>query len=145
MQDVTYATHGLNLHPFEAMELEMVDPQNDNQATVRMDKILKTAIEKWLRTEEAKEKGYSSLASFVNKGARKLYEKESTPEERPTHFVLPNMKDHHLTLDLDIYEDKTHCNMCDSEKCIHIEILHTDSTVKKYMKKYNIQPKSKQK
>ena len=88
-------------------------------------------------------KGYKPLVQFINKGARELYEKESTPQEKPTHFVLPNMKDHRLTLDLDIYSDKIHCNVCDSEKRIHIEIRNTDNIVKKYMKKYNIQPKLK--
>ena len=144
MSQVTYATHDEpNLHPFEQIESEMMDNQIDNQATVRIDKLLKTAIEEWLKTPESQKKGYKSLAQFINKAARELYDTESTPDEKPTHFVLPNMKDHRLTLDLDIYSDRTHCNICDSEKCIHVEILKTDSTVKKYLKKYNIGKKTK--
>ena len=148
MSNVTCTTHEkpTNINPFEQIERDiqgdMTETQIDNQSTVRMDKLLKKAIEDWLQTDEAKSKGYKSLAQFINKGARQLYEIESTPEDKPTHFVLPNMKDHRLTLDLDIYSDRNHCNMCDSEKCIHIEILNSDKTVKKYLKKYNIDQKS---
>ena len=143
MSNVTYATHSeKNLRPFEDIELALTDSQIDNQATVRIDKMLKIAIEQWLKTEDAQMKGYKSIAQFINKGARQLYEIEAV-QETPVHFVLPNMENHRLTLDVDIYSDHVHCNMCDNTKCIHIEILNTDSTVKKYLKKYNIKPKIK--
>jgi len=142
MRNVTHATRQkfADLHPFEELENELTDTQIDNQSTVRMDKLLKIAIEEWLKTDDAKKKGYKSLAQFINKSARQLFEKESK-DERPTHFVLPNMKDHRLTLDLDIYSDRVFCNMCETEKCIHIEILNSDKTVKKYIKKHNIEQK----
>jgi len=136
MSYVTHATHE-NLHPFE--DLEGMSGLEDGQATVRMDRYLKQQIEDWIKSEEGKRKGYKSLAQFVNKAARDMYEREATREEKPTHFILPNLKEHHLTLDLDIFHDRVYCNMCQTDNCIHVKILKTDRVVKRYLKKYNIE------
>ena len=139
MNHVTYATQ--TYRPLEDKKVGMSGLEQDGQATVRMDRILKEQIESWLHTDDGRKKGYKSLAQFVNKGARDLYEKEATPIEKPTHFILPNLKEHNLTLDLDIYSDHVYCNMCGTDNCVHVKILHTDKVVKKYLKKYNITTK----
>ena len=139
MSNVTYATHFTqDLDTKNIGGVTTVSTQVDSQATVRMDKILKQSIEEYLSTEDARKKGYKSLAQFVNKGSRDLLNKESQPQEKPTHFILPNLKDHNMTLDLDIYTDKVYCNMCESDHCVHVKVFDEDKDVKKYRKKYNL-------
>lgn len=114
---------------------EAKDGFKENRVTVKCDKLVKESADAWVKDPKsnAKELGYYSLGDVVSKAVRDFMEKYPVTPEIPSHFILPNVKEHDMTLDFDVYDDKVICNMCNSETCIHIKKLNTDKIAKKYL------------
>ncbi|MDH3204395.1 MAG: hypothetical protein OEL81_06955 [Nitrosopumilus sp.] len=117
-----------------------------NQAPVKIDKIIKEKIQEWVKTEQAHQLGFYSLAEFVTRASQEAFEKYVKPTDNPKRFFMPNNENHLLDLDLDFYlqSDKIVCVTCESENCVHIKTINTDRTVKKHIAKFLKSIKSRQ-
>ncbi|MDH3361021.1 MAG: hypothetical protein OEL56_02440 [Nitrosopumilus sp.] len=118
-----------------------------NQAPVKIDKILKEKIQEWVKTEQAHNLGFYSLAEFVTKASMEAFEKYAKTNDNPKRFFMPNNENHLLDLDLDFYLEsgKVVCVTCESEDCIHIKTIQTDRVVKKHISKFLKSVKKKRK
>jgi len=114
---------------------EAKDGFKENRVTVKCDKIVKEKAEDWLNDENsnANEIGLYSIGDIVSVAVREFLERNMIVPEIPSHFILPNLNEHDMTLDFDVYDQKVICNMCNSETCVHIKRLHSDKIVKKYL------------
>ena len=123
----------------------MVPTRTETQSKINIEPGLKEDLVKWLESDEAKRLGFHSQAQFATEAIRTLLQKMTASKNKGVHFILPNIKESKLSLDLDISEDKVFCNICNAENCIHVKILYEDKQVKKQIKNHNIKLPSKTK
>jgi len=109
-----------------------------SQSKVNIDGGLNDTLSKWLETSEAIKLGYHSKAQFVTEAVREYLTNLQRTEEKFMHLYWPNEKDERLTIDVDIYNTKAICNICKSDKCIHIQTLYTDKYIQKQLRKREI-------
>lgn len=116
----------------------MANEDTINQAPVKIDKILKNKIQEWVKTEQAHELGFYSLAEFVTKVSQEAFEKYAVPTEIPKRFFIADNNDHLFDLDLDFYLEsgKIICVTCGLEDCVHIKKMKTDKVIKKHVAKF---------
>ena len=119
--------------------------KTETQSKINIDSGLKDDLVKWLESNDAKKLGYHSQAQFATEAIRSLLQKVTTSKNKGIHFILPNIKESKLSLDLNINEEKVICNICDAENCIHVKILYQDKEVKKQIKNHNIKLPAKTK
>ena len=108
----------------------MTDEREVNTTTVRMNKLLKEKIERWLQTHEAAEMGLHTIADVIDTTTRDWINKHIEPMA-PTceHFYMQDRQNPEKTLNLNIYADHVLCNICKNETCEHIQRLYDDKRV----------------
>lgn len=112
---------------------------------VRMPQTLIEEIAEYVRTDNAKERGFTNVTQFVNSIVR--YKLDEI-QKQGYHIVLRN-KQSNTHLDLVIRENgqSIHCKECNRSDCEHVMKATTDPDVLEVLKKngFSLPRKSKQK
>ncbi len=119
--------------------------REENQGVVRIDKDLLTQLETWLKTDDAKKKGFHSKAPFVNTSVRELLEKYASPRFEHLQFDENTIKliDNEIPngtqyVELFLENNIIMCSNCGITKCIHVHECWKDSNIKKILEKKQI-------
>lgn len=116
-----------------------------SQKKVNIDVDVKEKIEEWLKTPEAKAKGFNSLARFITIAGSELLEKHK--KERFEHFnfaenvirLIDNEKPAGTPyVEIALKSEKLYCRVCESQNCIHIEESWNNNEISKQLKRKNV-------
>lgn len=90
------------------------------------------AIDKYLSSDLAKEKGFKSRSDVVIAGVRSILEKDGVYPKRPRFEHLNTYENHVKIIDNELSriasvyfnaEKETYCDLCDASECIHTQFV----------------------
>lgn len=120
---------------------------DENTVNSRIEKVLHDKIKEYVKTQEAKELGFTSISKFVNSATReysKKYIKET--DKTSDHFVMLDKEAPHRDLNLNFFSDHIFCNICQAVKCLHVDRVYEDESLILMLKKGKIKiPEKKEK
>lgn len=116
-----------------------------SQKPIKIDSKIRDELEDWLETDEAKAKGYNSMARFATLAISK--ELQKVKKKRFEHF---NFADNLIRLidndkptgtpfiEIVLKNSQLFCRVCESRNCIHIEESWKHSEIKKALKRKDV-------